>query len=273
MLVSSTLLIVTSLAVRRYSWSWCVEVASARCGILHHSNNILKSLQMVWDPSTWDYQSWSLSTILLKLASCFSHCLWQGVEDPEDSLGGENPHLCCQMMGGRQVLKSLQTLGELLSWRLTWLNGKATTWHTPCWKYRTQSRREDEDHTKEKRTGRQWEMHQFWCIPSFTLSCTVLTHIHSCLPSPKIWTPTLKGVKGVPQSTFFPHSFSPILSTVRENFQTTRNQGWKQGMRLPVKVRLTLLISLCAMQCWSSNQIYMYNLYIFHVRGRDVGCF
>lgn len=122
MLVSSTLLIVTSLAVRRYLQSWCVEVASARCGILHHSNNILKSLQMVWDPSTWDYQSWSLSTILLKLASSFSHCFWQGAEDPEDSLGGENPHLCCQMMGGRQVLKSLQPLGEFLSWRLTWLH-------------------------------------------------------------------------------------------------------------------------------------------------------
>jgi len=44
---------------------------------------------------------------------------------------------------------------------------------------------------------------------SFTLSYTVLTHIHSPLPSPKIWTPTLKGVKGVPRSTLFPRSFFP----------------------------------------------------------------
>jgi hypothetical protein len=44
-------------------------------------------------------------------------------------------------------------------------------------------------------------------FPSFTLSYIVLTHIHSPLPSPKIWTPTLKAIKDVPQSTFFPHPF------------------------------------------------------------------
>ncbi len=77
--------------------------------------------------------------------------------------------------------------------------------------------------TKQRKKGQgdNGKCTNFGAFPSFTLSCTVLTHIHSPLPSPKIWTPRESNAS--PSQLFFLTLSFPILPTVRVTFHTTKN--------------------------------------------------
>jgi hypothetical protein len=149
-------------------------------------------------------------------------------------------------------------------------------WHTPCWKYRTQSRREDEDHTKEKK-----DMATMGNAPilvhflSFTLSYTV--HIDS-YPLPSAQSKNLnsyfKGSQRRPLVNSFP---SPFLS------QFCPQSRWL-SRQLGTKDENKVWDSLWK-SGWHYEYLYVYAMLIIESnlcvqfvdfscgRARDVGCF